>query len=231
MSAADSREVFYETIADRFETLDHPHDVARRLAIVFEELISPGELRGKLVLDAGCGYGAFSAAAVRAGARVVSVDIARRLVDVSMRKAGSLGVAADALVIPFRSGSFDVVISSEMIEHTKAPRDVLVELARVLKPGGRLIVTTPNRVWQSLVRWASRLRLRPFQGFENFLSWWDIEGTIRQHGLAVERHLGFHAWPVHLGLPTLSTAADRVLGGGVWAPMMINQALAASKRA
>ena len=230
MTAGDQGRLFYEAIADRFETLDHRHDVDRRLTIVFDELMSRAELNGKLVLDAGCGYGAFSTTAARAGARIVSLDIARPLVHVTVRKTSAVGVAADALVMPFRSAIFDAVISSEMIEHTERPFDVLGEFARVLKPGGLLIVTTPNRVWQSTVRWASRLRLRPFRGLENFLRWSEIESAIRRHGLDVERHVGFHAWPVHFGLSTVSTSVDRLLGNGVWARMMINQALAARKR-
>ena len=84
-----------------------------------------------------------------------------------MARAGSRGLVADACELPVRDESFDVVISSEMLEHTRMPRRALEELARVLRADGVLVLTTPNRVWQSLVRAASALRLRPFHGPEN----------------------------------------------------------------
>ena len=55
-----------------------------------------------------------------------------------------------------------------MLEHTDAPDRAIQELARVLRVDGLLVLTTPNRVWQGVVRAASRLRLRPFRGLENW---------------------------------------------------------------
>lgn len=54
-------------------------------------------------------------------------------------------VAGDASRLPLRSGSYDAVICSEVVEHVPAWHDVLREAARVLCPGGRLVLTTPNR--------------------------------------------------------------------------------------
>lgn len=229
MSDRSTRRSFYETIAERFEELDNRHDIERRLAVVFDELIPPGELTGRLVLDAGCGYGAFASRAARCGARVVSLDIAGRLVRISVDRTRGAGVVADASMLPFRTGIFDAVISSEMIEHTESPSGVVCELARALRPGGLLVVTTPNRVWQAAVRLASHLRIRPFHGLENFLRWSDLESIVRAQSLQVVRHVGLHAWPFQLGLSRLSTAVDRRFGAGPWARLMINQALAARK--
>ena len=221
---------FYERIADRFEGLDHPDDLRRRLSVVFEECLGPYNLAGKLTLDAGCGYGPFSEAAAARGAAVVSLDIGPRLVARAMVRAGSRGVVADACRLGFRDESFDVVISSEMVEHTQAPERAVAELARVLRSGGWLVLTTPNRMWQWPVRTASRLRLRPFQGIENFLAWNRLERSCTTAGLDVLVHRGFHPWPFQLGLRGAARAAERRLAQGRAARWMVNQALVARKR-
>ncbi len=222
---------FYDTIADRFEGLDHPYDIRRRLEIVFDELLDGAALRGRRVLDAGCGYGAFSRLARKRGAHVVSCDIAKNLVVRASATAPSLGVVGDACALGFKDESFATVISSEMVEHVERPVDAVKELARVLQTGGILVITTPNRPWQAVVRAASRLGLRPFHGLENFLWWSELERACVSSGLQVLTHIGFHPWPCQLGLSRLSRSVDRRFGGSLWARLMLNQAILARKPA
>jgi 2-polyprenyl-3-methyl-5-hydroxy-6-metoxy-1,4-benzoquinol methylase len=222
---------FYDTIADKFEGLDHPHDVRTRLEIVFDELLDDAALHGRRVLDAGCGYGAFSRSAKRRGAHVVSFDIAKNVVLRASTTTPSHGVVSDACALGFRAASFATVISSEMVEHVERPVDAVKELARVLEPGGLLVITTPNRPWQGVVRMASRLRLRPFHGLENFLWWSELEAACATSGLQILKHIGFHAWPFQLGLSGLSRSVDRRFGAGPLARLMINQAVLARKPA
>ena len=226
----DSRRYFYERIADRFEGLDHPRDVRRRLGVVFDECLAHTPLSGARTLDAGCGYGVFSEAAAERGAIVVSLDIGERLVARAVARAGSRGLVGDACRLAVRDESFDVVISSEMLEHTDAPRQAILELARVLRPDGVLVLTTPNRLWQGAVRAASRLRLRPFRGLENFVAWRQLERWCTAAGLEVLLHRGFHPWPVQLGLDRAARAAERRLARGAAASWMVNQAIVARKR-
>jgi len=229
MKRRNDPRLFYESIADRFEGLDHPYDIARRLELVFGELLDPGALRGRRLLDAGCGYGVFSRLAAKHGAKVVSCDIATTLVRRASETASTLGVIADACALGFRDGAFDVVISSEMVEHVERPAEAVKELARVLQPGGLLVITTPNRVWQGVVRLASRLRLRPFHGLENFLRWSELDLACVASGLRILTHIGFHAWPFQFGFPDLSRTVDRRFGAARFARLMINQALVARK--
>ena len=224
-----SREFFYEGIADRFEGLDHPADVRRRLEVVFAECLAQTPLAGQRVLDAGCGYGLLSAAAVERGAKVVSLDIGTRLVARATARAGSHGVVADACQLGLRDGCFDVVISSEMLEHTAAPARAVAELARVLKVDGLLVLTTPNRVWQGTVRAASRLRLRPFRGRESFVGWGRLERACAAAGLDVLAHFGFHPWPFQLGLERAARVVEPRLARGPAAWLMVNQAVVARK--
>jgi 2-polyprenyl-3-methyl-5-hydroxy-6-metoxy-1,4-benzoquinol methylase len=221
---------FYERIADRFEGLDHPEDLRRRLRAVFDECLAGTRLTGKLTLDAGCGYGPFSEAAARRGATVVSVDIGVRLVALACARAASRGVVADAGRLAFRDESFDVVISSEMVEHTNAPEDVIAELARVLRVGGLFVLTTPNRAWQWPVRVASRLGLRPFHGLENFVAWRRLEWSCAAAGLEMLAHHGFHPWPFHIGLHDAARRVERRLARSAVARWMVNQVVVARKR-
>ena len=226
----DSSQYFYESIAERFEGLDHPHDLRRRLSVVFDECLGQTALAGQHTLDAGCGYGPFSEAAVRRGAIVVSLDIGERLVARTIARAGSRGLVADVCRLAVRDESFDVVLSSEMIEHTAAPERAVEELARVLRPDGLLVLTTPNRVWQGVVRAASRLGLRPFGGLENFVGWRRLERWCRDAGLEVLLHRGFHPWPFQLGLSRAARRVERHLDRGRAARLMVNQAIVAKKR-
>src|SRR5262249_13079643 len=116
---ARSREHFYDSIADRFEGLDHPADLTRRLHIVFDACLRDASLAARRPLEAGCGYGRFSRAASSRGAAVLSVDIGWRLVAAATARADSRGIVADACELPVRDASVDVVISSEMLEHTR----------------------------------------------------------------------------------------------------------------
>jgi len=226
----DSPQYFYECIASRFEGLDHPDDVRRRLSVVFDECLGQTRLAGMRTLDAGCGYGAFSEAAIKRGAAVVSLDIGERLVALAVARAGSRGLVADVCQLAVRDQSFDVVICSEMLEHTDAPERAIKELARVLRADGLLVLTTPNRVWQGVVRAASRLRLRPFRGLENFVAWRHLEQWCAAAGLEVLIHSGFHPWPFHLGLHSAARMVEKRLARRRRARLMVNQAVVARKR-
>ncbi|MEA2843449.1 MAG: hypothetical protein QOJ69_1120 [Actinomycetota bacterium] len=118
------------------------------------------------VLDLGCGGGRHAFEAFRRGADVVALDRSdRETKDVAgmfgaMRAegqapAGSLAVAVtgDALTLPFADASFDRVIAAEVLEHVVDDRAAIAELARVLRPGGRLAVTVP-RWFPEKVCWA-----------------------------------------------------------------------------
>jgi len=225
MSAPDK---FYTTIASDFDRLMNDYDVQRRLEVVYGELL-PQDLAGKSLLDAGCGSGWFSQAAHRRGARVTSLDVGIELLRETLRKAPVTAVIGDALQLPYRDQSFDIVVSSEMIEHTSAPHQAVREMGRVLKPGGALVLTCPNRAWQGVVRAASRLGLRPFQGLENFPSFDELAAFVNSAGLQLRRHIGLHPWPFQLPLHALSRTVDQKFGDSAWRRLMINQAIQAVK--
>jgi SAM-dependent methyltransferase len=118
------------------------------------------------LLDMGCGGGRHAFAALRRGAHVVALDAdggelkaVRDMFEVMVREgevpAGATAVAVqgDALALPFADGSLDRVIASEVLEHIPDDRGAMAELARVLRPGGRMAVTVPAR-FPERINWA-----------------------------------------------------------------------------
>ena len=102
--------------------------------------------RGKTVLDIACGAGYGTAALGRAGAaRVIGVDISEAACQHARSIYGIEAMVGDASAIPLADDSVNLVVSFETIEHVPKPATFLQECRRVLKPGGRIILSTPNR--------------------------------------------------------------------------------------
>ena len=97
------------------------------------------------VLVAGCGVGMYaSQIRARYTDSVAALDIEFERVKIARRSLGQALVAAGE-AIPFASGVFDTVISHEVLEHVDDDRRCLLEMLRVLKPGGRALLFCPNR--------------------------------------------------------------------------------------
>ncbi|HVE98432.1 MAG TPA: class I SAM-dependent methyltransferase [Mycobacteriales bacterium] len=104
--------------------------------------------RGALVLDAGCGEGYGAALLRRSGAaRTVAVDLTADVVaHVAARYPALDVVRADLHRLPLRDGAVEVVVTSQTVEHLQDQAAFVAECARVLRPSGTLVVTTPNRL-------------------------------------------------------------------------------------
>lgn len=94
------------------------------------------------VLDLGCGTGYGTAALAGGAARVVGFD--RVAPSPTVRGPGMAFVRGDLRGLPFAAGTFDLVVSFQVIEHLRDPGDYLREIGRVLRPDGTLLLTTPN---------------------------------------------------------------------------------------
>lgn len=104
--------------------------------------------KGMTVLDVACGSGYGSSYLVERGAKkVVGLDNSPEAIEYAKGTYGKTGVEfliADAENLPFDSGTFDVVVSFETIEHLKNQEKCLQEIKRVLKEDGLAIISTPN---------------------------------------------------------------------------------------
>jgi 2-polyprenyl-3-methyl-5-hydroxy-6-metoxy-1,4-benzoquinol methylase len=101
-----------------------------------------GDLRGLRALDVGSGEGTFSRVAREGGARVVASDFAESMVEATTERARVPVIRASADALPVASGSFDVVIALDIIEHLYRPDVALDEFRRALDRGGRLVLAT-----------------------------------------------------------------------------------------
>jgi ubiquinone/menaquinone biosynthesis C-methylase UbiE len=135
--AADLHDAVWEAIpADAT-----PERFARRRAFLLAHVAS-----GQTVLDLGSGAGEFSAALREAGATPVAVDVAAE----ALRRAGARVPGLDARLwrsgepLPAEDCSVDVVWAGEVIEHVADVAPWLSEVRRVLRPGGTLLLTTPD---------------------------------------------------------------------------------------
>ena len=108
------------------------------------------DLAGRRVLEIACGRGEFAQWCVSSArpSILVAADFSMSAVRFARTRLGADRTArfiqADAQAIPLPTSSVDTVICCETIEHVPDPRAAVTELARVVRPGGRLFLTTPN---------------------------------------------------------------------------------------
>lgn len=122
---------------------------------------------------------------------VIGMDISPAVaVKARARFPASCVLAADARGLPFADGCFALIISPSTLDHFPEPRDLnlsLCELARVLEPGGRLIITLDNRqnIFDPLLRLANRLRLVPYYLGRSYTAH-ELREELEGAGLVVE---------------------------------------------
>ncbi len=108
-----------------------------------------GIVRGLKVLDVACGEGYGSSLLARSAASVSGVDISVEAVAHAQAEYGGVQnlsfIRASAADLPFEDASFDAVISFETLEHLFEQDQMLAQIRRVLKPGGFLIISSPNK--------------------------------------------------------------------------------------
>lgn len=127
----------------------------------FGRLIPFGSLKGKRVLEIGCGMGSHAQLLAQAGADLTAIDLTPRAVEVTSRRLSNIGLKAEVRVmdaehLEFPDKEFDFVWSWGVIHHSADTEQIVKEISRVTKPGGEVRLMVYNR--RSLYALMSLLR-------------------------------------------------------------------------
>lgn len=211
MRVISDAEYCHEQLGDEFATALSDYDTQRRVEVLVDDFLGEAAAAGANALDVGCGLGFFSQSLHARGVDVTACDLGPKLVEHTRSQVGCEAVIADALNLEeqFGENQFDIVVSSECIEHTPEPYEAVRQMAAVLKPGGLISLSTPNIVWKPVVGAATLFKLRPFDGYENFSSWSGLRRTLDECGIDVIQQTGLHLIPFQLRLHRLSRWLDR----------------------
>jgi ubiquinone/menaquinone biosynthesis C-methylase UbiE len=170
-----------------------------------------GPVQGLRVLEVACGRGGFVQELARAGAHVTGCDFSMAALHVGRSKLQLMNgktraalIQGDAQGLPFASGSFDIVVSCETIEHVPDAHAALREMWRVARSGAKLFLTTPNYAnLMGLYDLYSRVRHPHQQDDQPFdrRQWIpQIRGFVRDAGWKIVRSDGtVHQLPIFPG--------------------------------
>ena len=156
------------------------------------------ELRGARVADVGCGGGLLSESLARAGAHVTGIDLGEKVIDIARLHLHESNLQVDyrvqssAELAAAEAASFDVVCCMELIEHVPDPAALVTDLAAMLKPGGRLFMSTINRTPAAFgaailgAEYLLRMLPRGTHHYAQFLKPSELSRLLRGAGLELE---------------------------------------------
>ncbi len=180
-------------------------------ALLRRHLDPARDLAGRITLEVACGRGDLAAWCVQACSpppRLLAGDFSKEAARITASRLCEEGLSGqamqmDAQRLPLRDGSVDTVISCETLEHLPNPKAALAEFARVLSPGGRLFLTTPNYLgptgaYRIYLRLVGRRYSEDGQPVNRFLVAPLTRRWVRDAGLIVRRTDGqghYVFWP------------------------------------
>lgn len=163
--------------------------IHERAAAVLKERVA----QGGLILDVGCGSGSFRELVRSAFSRYLGIDVVKH--SGFPADAEFLQANFDSGSVPLENGCADVVIAIETIEHLENPRAFVRELTRLAKPGGWILVTTPNQL--SLLSKLTLLLKNSFNAFQASDYPAHITALLEQDLLRIARECGLKAPSIH----------------------------------
>ena len=165
-----------------------------RLGYVAERV----QLRDAAVLDVGCGGGLLSEALAQAGAKVTAIDLAPNLLKVARLHGLESGIKVDYREMPVEAlaeqapASFDAITCMEMLEHVPEPASIIEACAKLLKPGGRLFLSTLNRTPAAFAlaivgaEYVARMLPKGTHQYRDFIKPSELAKWLREAGLELE---------------------------------------------
>jgi 2-polyprenyl-6-hydroxyphenyl methylase/3-demethylubiquinone-9 3-methyltransferase len=165
-------------------------------------------LRGARILDVGCGAGILSEALAREGAEVVALDLAPELIDIAALHLLESGLKVDYRLQSVEAlaeqmpASFDAITCMEMLEHVPDPASVLRACASLLKPGGKLFVSTLNRTPLAFAvaivgaEYVAGLLPKGTHDYKSFIRPSELSAWLREAGLRLDDISGLAYDPI-----------------------------------
>jgi ubiquinone/menaquinone biosynthesis C-methylase UbiE len=145
----------FDGVAARYDAVTSSYAVSRRKE--FLRMYAKGS-----VLEVGAGTGEMSHFLVEHGCHVTATDISSKMVEQIKHKLSIEAVVADAEHLPFPDASFDTVVGAEMIYYLDHPEVFIREAYRVLRPGGRILLSSANDTMRIYDRLRALLRVIGF---------------------------------------------------------------------
>ena len=194
----------FEAIASRWWDMEGEFKPLHQINPVRLDWITDksGGLFGKRVLDIGCGGGILSESMARRGARVTGIDMGKEPLGVARLHALEQGVELEYRQMTAEAhadeapGQYDVVTCMEMLEHVPDPASVLRAIATLVRPGGKVFVSTINRNPKAYLfaivgaEYLMRLLPRGTHDFKKFIRPSELGAWSRDTGLQVKDIIG-----------------------------------------
>ena len=165
-------------------------------------------LKGKTVLDVGCGGGILSESMAIIGAKVTGIDLGEKALKVAQLHSLESGITVDYQLISVEElaknhpASFDVVTCLEMLEHVPDPASVVAACAKLVKPGGKVFFSTINRNPKAYLfavigaEYILNMLPRGTHDYTKFIKPSELAGWMRLAGLQLEHQIGMSYNPI-----------------------------------
>ena len=181
------------------------HDINPLRLNYINDLVS---LKGKAVLDVGCGGGILSESIAEKGAKVTGIDLGEKALKVATLHSLESAITVDYRLVSVETlaaeqpETYDVVTCLEMLEHVPNPASVVAACAKLVKPGGHVFFSTINRNPKAYLfavigaEYVLNMLPRGTHDYAKFIKPSELASWVRQAGLSLENQAGMSYNPI-----------------------------------